>query len=184
MAKVKLGDFEVTLNGELPQVGSQLPNFLLADGDLKNVDLEHFKGKKLVLNIFPSMNTPVCSAAAVRFNALASSFKDTVVLCISRDLGFSHKQFCLNHNINDVIFLSDMRNEDFANEYGVLQTSFNIHGEPIVNNPSEAYSTLKRSGLKYLVLDNTYIHIHINKNVTRIICCNGRLRDYLLNKEQ
>ena len=128
MTKVKLGDFEVTLNGELPQVGSQLPNFYLADGDLKNVDLENFKGKKLVLNIFPSMNTPVCSAAAVRFNALASSFKNTVVLCISRDLGFSHKQFCLNHNINDVIFLSDMRNEDFANEYGVLHTNGKFQG--------------------------------------------------------
>ena len=128
MTKVKLGDFEVTLNGELPQVGTQLPNFLLADGDLKNVDLENFKGKKLVLNIFPSMNTPVCSAAAVRFNALASSFKDTVVLCISRDLGFSHKQFCLNNNINDVVFLSDMRNEDFANDYGVLHTNGKFQG--------------------------------------------------------
>ncbi len=128
MTKVKLGDFEVTLNGELPQVGTQLPNFLLADGDLKNVDLENFKGKKLVLNIFPSMNTPVCSAAAVRFNALASSFKDTVVLCISRDLGFSHKQFCINHNINDVVFLSDMRNEDFANDYGVLHTNGKFQG--------------------------------------------------------
>ena len=128
MTKVKLGDFEVTLNGELPQVGSQLPNFLLADGDLKNVDLENFKGKKLVLNIFPSMNTPVCSAAAVRFNALASSFKDTVVLCISRDLGFGHKKFCIDHNINDVVFLSDMRNEDFANDYGILHTNGKFQG--------------------------------------------------------
>ena len=128
MAKVKLGDFEVTLNGELPQVGSQLPNFLLADSDLKNVDLEHFKGKKLVLNIFPSMNTPVCSAAAIKFNALASSFEDTVVLCISRDLGFSHKKFCIDHNINDVVFLSDMRNEDFANDYGILHTNGKFQG--------------------------------------------------------
>ena len=69
MANVKLGEFEVTLNGELPNIGSQLPDFLLADGELSNVDLSHFKGKRLVLNIFPSMNTPVCSAAAVRFNS-------------------------------------------------------------------------------------------------------------------
>ena len=116
MAKVKLGEFEVTLNGDLPSVGSQLPDFLLADGDLQNVGLEQFKGKRLVLNIFPSMSTPVCSAAAVKFNALASQFENTVILCISRDLGFSHKQFCLNHNINDVVFLSDMRNEDIAND--------------------------------------------------------------------
>jgi|TARA_X000000368_G_scaffold55552_1_gene39441 thiol peroxidase len=128
MTKVKLGDFEVTLNGELPQVGSQLPNFLLADSDLSNVNLEHFKGKKLVLNIFPSMNTPVCSAAAVRFNSLASTFENTVVLCISRDLAFGHKQFCINHDLNDIVFLSDMRNEDFANDYGVLHTNGKFQG--------------------------------------------------------
>ena len=74
------------------------------------------------------MSTPVCSAAAVKFNALASQFENTVILCISRDLGFSHKQFCLNHNINDIIFLSDMRNEDFANEYGVLHTNGKFQG--------------------------------------------------------
>ena len=74
MANVKLGDFVVTLNGELPEVGSQLPDFLLADGDLNNVVLEQFKGKRLVLNIFPSMNTPVCSASVVQFNNLASNF--------------------------------------------------------------------------------------------------------------
>ena len=128
MTKVKLGDFEVTLNGELPQVGSQLPNFLLADSDLSNVNLEHFKGKKLVLNIFPSMNTPVCSAAAVRFNSLASTFENTVVLCISRDLAFGHKQFCINHDLNDIVFLSDIRNQDFANDYGVLHTNGKFQG--------------------------------------------------------
>ena len=99
----------------------------MADGDLQNVGLEQFKGKRLVLNIFPSMSTPVCSAAAVKFNALASQFENTVILCISRDLGFSHKQFCLNHNINDVVFLSDMRNEDFANEYGVYDPALVVH---------------------------------------------------------
>ena len=128
MAKVKLGEFEVTLNGDLPSVGSQLPDFLLADGDLQNVGLEQFKGKRLVLNIFPSMSTPVCSAAAVKFNALASQFENTVILCISRDLGFSHKNFCIDHNINDVVFLSDMRNEDFANNFGILHTNGKFQG--------------------------------------------------------
>jgi len=128
MANVKLGEFEVTLNGDLPNIGSQLPDFLLADGELSNVDLSHFKGKRLVLNIFPSMNTPVCSAAAVRFNSLASSHDNTVILCISRDLAFGHKQFCINHNINDVVFLSDMRNENFANDYGVLHTNGKFQG--------------------------------------------------------
>ena len=128
MANVKLGDFEVTLNGNLPDIGSQLPNFLLADGELNNVDLAHFKGKRLVLNIFPSMNTPVCSAAAVKFNSLASSLDNTIILCISRDLAFGHKQFCINHDINDVVFLSDMRNEDFADNFGVLHTNGKFQG--------------------------------------------------------
>ena len=128
MANVKLGEFEVTLNGDLPNIGSQLPDFLLADGELSNVDLSHFKGKRLVLNIFPSMNTPVCSAAAVKFNRLASSLDNTVILCISRDLAFGHKQFCINHDINDVVFLSDMRNENFANDYGVLHTNGKFQG--------------------------------------------------------
>ena len=128
MANVKLGDFEVNLNGDLPDIGSQLPNFLLADGELNNVDLAHFKGKRLVLNIFPSMNTPVCSAAAVKFNSLASSLDNTIILCISRDLAFGHKQFCINHDINDVVFLSDMRNEDFADNFGVLHTNGKFQG--------------------------------------------------------
>jgi thiol peroxidase len=128
MANVKLGDFEVTLNGDLPDIGSQLPNFLLADGELNNVDLAHFKGKRLVLNIFPSMNTPVCSAAAVKFNSLASSLDNTIILCISRDLAFGHKQFCINHDINDVVFLSDMRNEDFADNFGLLHTNGKFQG--------------------------------------------------------
>lgn len=128
MTKIKLGDFEVTLNGQLPSVGSQLPDFLLADENLSNMTLNDFKGKKLVLNIFPSMNTPVCSASVVKFNQLASSFENTVVLCISRDLAFSHKQFCINNNIADIVFLSDMRNDNFANNLGILHTNGKFQG--------------------------------------------------------
>jgi thiol peroxidase len=128
MTKIKLGDFEVTLNGHLPSVGSQLPDFLLADENLSNMTLNDFKGKKLVLNIFPSMNTPVCSASVVKFNQLASSFENTVVLCISRDLAFGHKQFCINNNIENVVFLSDMRSENFANNLGILHTNGKFQG--------------------------------------------------------
>lgn len=128
MTKIKLGDFEVTLNGQLPSVGSQLPDFLLADENLSNMTLNDFKGKKLVLNIFPSMNTPVCSASVVKFNQLASSFENTIVLCISRDLAFGHKQFCINNNIENVVFLSDMRSENFANKLGILHTNGKFQG--------------------------------------------------------
>ena len=128
MTKIKLGDFEVTLNGQLPSVGSQLPDFLLADENLSNMTLNDFKGKKLVLNIFPSMNTPVCSASVVKFNQLATSFENTGVLCISRDLAFGHKQFCINNNIENVVFLSDMRSENFANNLGILHTNGKFQG--------------------------------------------------------
>jgi len=128
MTKIKLGDFEVTLNGKLPSVGSQLPDFLLADENLSNVTLNDFKGKRLVLNIFPSMNTPVCSASVVKFNQLASSFENTVVLCISKDLAFGHKEFCINNNIENVVFLSDMRNDNFANNLGILHTNGKFQG--------------------------------------------------------
>jgi len=128
MTKIKLGDFEVTLNGQLPSVGSQLPDFLLADENLSNMTLNDFKGKKLVLNIFHSMTTPVCSASVVKFNQLASSFENTVVLCISRDLAFGHKQFCINNNIENVVFLSDMRSENFANNLGILHTNGKFQG--------------------------------------------------------
>ena len=74
MAKVKLGEFEVTLNGDLPSVGSQLPDFLLADGDLKNVSLEQFKGKKLVLNIFEKLKFgAMCSNLSLFFSLFRSS---------------------------------------------------------------------------------------------------------------
>ena len=128
MATITLGGTPVDTLGELPSVGEQIKNVNLTQSDLQEIRLHEYLGQSLVLNIFPSMSTPVCSAAAVKFNALASQFKNTVILCISRDLGFSHKQFCLNHNINDVIFLSDMRNEDFANEYGVLHTNGKFQG--------------------------------------------------------
>ena len=74
------------------------------------------------------MNTPVCSASVVQFNNLASNFDNIVVLCISRDLAFGLKQFCINHNLNDIVFLSDMRNEDFANNFGILHTNGKFQG--------------------------------------------------------
>ena len=128
MTQIKLGEQSGDLCGELPAVGSQAPDFLLTDNDLTNMTLKDFEGKRLVLNIFPSLNTPVCSASAHRFNEIASEMDNTTVLCISKDLAFNQKQFCLANNLNNVTFLSDMRNESFANDYGILHMNGKFQG--------------------------------------------------------
>ena len=128
MTQIKLGEQTVDLCGELPAVGSQAPDFLLADNDLVNLTLKDFEGKRLVLNIFPSLNTPVCSASTHKFNELASEMENTTVLCISRDLAFNQKQFCLANDLSNVTFLSDMRNESFANDYGILHVNGKFQG--------------------------------------------------------
>ena len=120
MTQIKLGDQVVDLSGTMPSVGSKAPDFLLANNDLVNMTLKDFEGKRLVLNIFPSLATPVCSASAHKFNELASDMNNTIVICISKDLAFSQKQFCSINNLDNVLFLSDMRNHDFANDYGIL----------------------------------------------------------------
>ena len=128
MTQIKLGEQTVDLCGELPAVGSQAPDFLLTDNNLTNMTLKDFEGKRLVLNIFPSLNTPVCSASAHKFNEIASEMDNTTVLCISKDLAFNQKQFCLANNLNNVTFLSDMRNESFANDYGILHMNGKFQG--------------------------------------------------------
>lgn len=128
MTQIKLGDQVVDLSGTMPSVGSKAPDFLLANNDLVNMTLKDFEGKRLVLNIFPSLATPVCSASAHKFNELASGMNNTVVICISKDLAFSQKQFCSINNLDNLLFLSDMRNHDFANDYGILHMNGKFQG--------------------------------------------------------
>jgi thiol peroxidase len=128
MTQIKLGDQVVDLSGAMPSVGSKAPDFLLANNDLVNMTLKDFEGKQLILNIFPSLATPVCSASAHKFNELASGMNNTVVICISKDLAFSQKQFCSINNLDNLLFLSDMRNHDFANDYGILHMNGKFQG--------------------------------------------------------
>ena len=128
MTQIKLGDQVVDLSGTMPSVGCKAPDFLLANNDLVNMTLKDFEGKRLVLNIFPSLATPVCSASAHKFNELASDMNNTVVICISKDLAFSQKQFCSINNLDNILFLSDMRNHDFANDYGILHMNGKFQG--------------------------------------------------------
>jgi thiol peroxidase len=105
--------------GELPKVGSMAPDFKLVKDDLSEKTLADYKGTKLVLNIFPSLDTGTCAASVRRFNTEASKLKNTKVLCISRDLPFAQARFCGAEGLEDVENLSDFRYRSFGQDYGV-----------------------------------------------------------------
>ena len=119
MANITLGGTPTFTNGSLPELGEKCPDFSLITKDLNTVHLKDFEGKKLVLNIFPSVDTGVCSAAARTFNEHASKYPDTVILCISRDLPFAQARFCSADGIEDVEVLSDFKTGKFGQDYGV-----------------------------------------------------------------
>jgi len=119
MAQVTLRGNPVQVEGELPQTGSKAPDFTLTAGDLSEVTLATFAGKRKVLNIFPSVDTPTCATSVRTFNARANNVSNTVVLCISSDLPFAQKRFCGTEGLDNVQNLSDFRNADFAVDYGV-----------------------------------------------------------------
>ncbi len=119
MATVTLGGKPTKTSGELPSVGSPAPDFSLTKTDLADVSLKDFAGKKVILNIFPSIDTPVCAASVKKFNSEAANVDNTVVLCVSKDLPFAHQRFCGAEGIENVTPLSEMRNSDFGSSYGV-----------------------------------------------------------------
>ncbi len=120
MATTKLKGEPVRLIGEFIKVGDVAPDFELARTDLTPFFLHELNGKRVVLNIFPSLDTGVCATSVRRFNQLASKLSDTVVLCISKDLPFAHARFCAIEGIENVTPLSDFRISDFDDNYGVL----------------------------------------------------------------
>ncbi|VXC79440.1 thiol peroxidase [Serratia oryzae] len=109
----------VTVAGKLPQQGEQAKGFTLVAKDLSDVALSSFAGKRKVLNIFPSIDTGVCAASVRKFNQLASSLDNTVVLCISADLPFAQSRFCGAEGLNNVVTLSTLRGGEFKSTYGV-----------------------------------------------------------------
>ena len=125
MAKITLKGNEIETSGELPAVGSAAPDFNLLKLDLSRAGLKDFSGKK-VLNIFPSIDTPVCAASTRKFNELAAG-KDVTVLCISEDLPFAFKRFCGAEGIEGVESLSAFRT-NFGKEYGVEMTTGPLAG--------------------------------------------------------
>ena len=120
MAKITLHGNEFHTNADLPATGQQAPDFVLVDSELNNVTLETYKGKKKLLNIVPSLDTPVCATSTKRFNDAAKSKSGTVFLMVSADLPFAMKRFCSAEGADNVIPLSMMRSRNFAKDYGVL----------------------------------------------------------------
>ncbi|MEJ2189932.1 MAG: thiol peroxidase [Acidobacteriota bacterium] len=121
MATTHLKGNPIHTNGELPAVGSQAPAFRLTGGDLADVGLDAYAGKRKVMNIVPSLDTAVCAASARYFNEAAARLDNTVVLVISADLPFAQGRFCSTEGLEDVVPLSMMRDRAFAEDYGVLQ---------------------------------------------------------------
>jgi len=109
----------VQISGELPKVGSKAPAFKLVAGDLSDATLETFAGKRKVLNIFPSVDTPTCATSIRKFNAQANELNNAVVLCISADLPFAQARFCGAEGLENVKNLSTMRGAEFMQDYGV-----------------------------------------------------------------
>ena len=119
MAQTKLGPNTVNTIGELPAIGSAAPDFILVNNELKELNLGEFKGKKAVLNIFPSIDTGVCATSVREFNKRATALSNTVVLSISKDLPFAFKRFCGAEGIDKVVTLSDFKNKGFSKSYGM-----------------------------------------------------------------
>jgi thiol peroxidase len=119
MAQITLKGNKINTIGELPEIGSKAPDFTLTQTDLSDVNLTAFSGKKVILNIFPSLDTAVCAASVRKFNTEADKLDNTVILCISLDLPFAHNRFCSSEGIKNVVNLSEMRSRAFGNNYGV-----------------------------------------------------------------
>lgn len=119
MAKITFKGTAVHTQGDLPSVGSSAPDFKLTAGDLSEKSLVDFKGKKVVLNIFPSIDTGTCAMSVRTFNEKASGLENTVVLCISRDLPFAQGRFCAAENLENVITLSEYKDSNFSDAYQV-----------------------------------------------------------------
>ena len=119
MAQITLKGDAINTSGDLPAIGSPAPDFSLVDASLAEKSLGDYTGKTVVLNIFPSIDTPVCANSVRAFNERAAGNEDTVVLCISADLPFAAGRFCGAEAIEDVVTLSTFRDADFGNAYGI-----------------------------------------------------------------
>lgn len=142
---VKLGGNPVHVQGDFLEPGQRAPDFSLVDRDLGDVTLANFTGKRKILNIFPSIDTQTCAMSVRRFNQLASSHPEAVVLCISADLPFAQSRFCGAEGLKNVVTLSTMRGCEFLRDYGV-----EISSGPMVGLAARAVVVLDK--------DNKVVH--------------------------
>ncbi len=141
MATIQLKGNPIHTKGELPFVGSMAPSFELVKTDLSALTLSDLKGKRILLNIFPSLDTEVCAASVRRFNEAASGIENAVVVCVSRDLPFAHGRFCSTEGIKDVVNASDFRDGSFGDAYGLT-----ILDGPLAGLHSRAVVVLNEAG--------------------------------------
>jgi thiol peroxidase len=128
MSQVTLKGNPVTVDGVFPVVGKKAPDFKLVGNNLADVPLANFAGKRKVLNIFPSVDTPTCAMSVRHFNESASKLDNTVVLCISADLPFAQARFCGAEGLSNVVNLSTLRGHNFLQDYGVALSSGPLAG--------------------------------------------------------
>ena len=128
MAQVTLKGNPIHTVGELPKVGNAAPTFTLTRKDLSEVTLADYKGQRVVLNIFPSVDTPTCATSVRTFNAQASKAANTVVLCVSVDLPFAAGRFCAAEGLDNVVPASAWRNPEFGQGYGVTLVDGPLRG--------------------------------------------------------
>lgn len=128
MTTVTLAGEPINVSGDFPQPGDAVHGFMLVDKDLKDISLSQFKGKRKVLNIVPSLDTPTCATSTRRFNEEAGGLPNTVVLVISADLPFAQSRFCETAGLDNVVTLSTMRGRDFHKDFGVMITDVPLSG--------------------------------------------------------
>ncbi len=128
MANITFKGNPIETVGLLPRTGSDAPGFRLTKTDLTDISIRDFPGNKLILNIFPSIDTSVCASSTRRFNEEAGKLDSTAVLCISADLPFAHNRFCETEGLKNVIPLSVFRSASFGEDYGVTMTSGPLTG--------------------------------------------------------
>ncbi len=128
MANITLGGAPTTTNKELPKAGDTLENFKFTANDMSEVSLNDYKGKNIILNIFPSVDTGVCATSVRKFNKEVAGKDNTVVLCISKDLPFAQKRLCGAEGIDNAITLSDFKNPEFAESIGTAIQSGAFEG--------------------------------------------------------
>ena len=142
MAQITLKGTPVNTNGQLPEIGSQAKDFQLVKTDLSTASLSDYKGSRVVLNIFPSVDTGTCATSVRKFNEKASSLANTKVLCISRDLPFAQNRFCGAEGLENVVNLSDFKDASFGNNYGLTITD-----GPLAGLHSRAVVVLDENGV-------------------------------------